>query len=124
MNPVFNDDNTGGDNSSNYKTKIIFEDNNLPQVTNNIPTEYSLSQNYPNPFNPSTLIKYSIPNGGLVKIKVYDIGGKEVSVLVNEIMNPGSYSIDFDGSKLSSGVYYYRIEAEKFIETKKMLLLK
>ncbi|MCI0717124.1 MAG: T9SS type A sorting domain-containing protein [Chlorobi bacterium] len=91
---------------------------------NGIPTVYSLSQNYPNPFNPVTNIKFAIPNGGLVKIAVYDITGREVAALVNQSLNAGSYTVDFDASSLSSGVYFYSISAGNFTDTKKMVLIK
>jgi hypothetical protein len=89
-----------------------------------IPTEFSLSQNYPNPFNPRTTIKYSIPQRSFVSITVYNILGKEVSKLVNEEKLSGSYEVQFDGNRLSSGVYFYRLQAGKFSETKKLMLLK
>jgi hypothetical protein len=106
---------------------------------NEIPEAYSLSQNYPNPFNPSTKIKFSIPKGitdkglqPLVQIKVYDINGSEIETLVNKNMNPGSYEIDFDGRKYSSGVYFYKLVVSdastslstSFSETRKMVLIK
>ena len=90
----------------------------------NIPDKYSLSQNYPNPFNPTTKIKFDIPKQGLVSVKVYDVLGKEVATLVNEVKSAGSYNIDFNGTNLSSGVYFYRLESGTFIETKKMMLIK
>jgi hypothetical protein len=94
-------------------------------LTNNeIPTVYDLSQNYPNPFNPTTTIKYSIPKSGFVSLKVYDILGKEVANLVSQEMAAGYYSVNFDGSNLGSGVYFYRIESAEFVQTKKMLLIK
>jgi hypothetical protein len=93
-----------------------------PQVE--IPCEYYLSQNYPNPFNPLTKITYSIKEAGLVKLRVYDILGSEVATLVNEEKLAGSYEVNFDGSKLSSGVYFYQLKADNFINSKKMLLLK
>jgi Secretion system C-terminal sorting domain len=89
-----------------------------------IPKEYSLIQNYPNPFNPATTIQYSVAGRRIVTLKVYDILGREVATLVNKEKNPGVYEIKFDGSKLSSGVYFYRIQAGNFVQTKKMLLLK
>jgi carboxypeptidase T len=89
-----------------------------------IPITYELQQNYPNPFNPSTTINYSIPRDQIVTLKVYDILGRQVSELVNGIQKAGSYTIAFDGSKLSSGVYYYKIQAENFIETRRMVLVK
>ena len=93
-------------------------------VLNNIPKEFSLLQNYPNPFNPRTTIKYSIPQTSFVSITVYDILGREVSKLVNEEKLSGSYEVQFDGSKLSSGVYFYRLHAGDYFKTKKLMLLK
>ncbi|MBM4157466.1 MAG: T9SS type A sorting domain-containing protein [Ignavibacteria bacterium] len=89
-----------------------------------IPLEYKLSQNYPNPFNPLTKISFSIPKSDFVKLAVYDILGKEVSVLVNERRNSGSYIIDFDASSLTSGVYFYKLTSGDFTDMKKMILLK
>jgi hypothetical protein len=83
-----------------------------------------LSQNYPNPFNPSTTIKFELPNTSHVSLNVYDILGREVSVLVNERKAPGSYEVKFDGSNLASGVYFYRLQTESFVDTKKLLLLR
>jgi hypothetical protein len=85
---------------------------------------YDLSQNYPNPFNPVTTIKYQIPKSGVVTLKVYDILGKEVANLVNEYKDEGKYNINFDASKLASGVYIYQIKANDYISSKKMMLLK
>ena len=90
---------------------------------------FSLDQNYPNPFNPTTKIKYSIPHvetGYIpsINLKVYDILGREVASLVNETKAPGNYELTFDASKLSSGIYFYRLTAGNFIQTKKMILLK
>jgi hypothetical protein len=89
-----------------------------------IPAKYELSQNYPNPFNPLTRVKYQIAKAGNVKLVIYDISGKEVKTLVNTNQEAGYYEISFDGYSLSSGVYFYRITANNFVETKKMLLLK
>ncbi len=88
------------------------------------PLSFSLSQNYPNPFNPSTLIEYQIPNDAHVKIKVFDVMGNQVAVLLNGNVSAGSHVIRFNGSKLASGVYFYRIEAGGFSETKKFILIK
>ncbi len=88
------------------------------------PIQYTLEQNYPNPFNPNTTIKYSIPEDGMVKIRVYNLLGQEVMTLVNNIQKAGRYEIVFDASKLASGVYYYRMESLKYISIKKMILLK
>jgi hypothetical protein len=91
---------------------------------NNNPAKYSLSQNYPNPFNPSTTITYALPKAGNVKLTIYDVLGREVKTLVNEYKTAGTYNVTFDGSSLSSGLYFYRINAGGFTETKKMLLIK
>lgn len=85
---------------------------------------YELKQNYPNPFNPTTNIEYTLPSNSIVKIKVYDILGKEVKTLVSENKIPGNYSVEFDASNFSSGVYYYQLQAGDFIQTNKMLLIK
>ncbi len=89
-----------------------------------IPTSFELEQNYPNPFNPSTTISYQLPVSGQVTLKVFDILGKEVATLVNTQQSAGIYQIEFDASQLTSGVYVYRIDAENFVQTKKMVLLK
>lgn len=89
-----------------------------------IPITYSLSQNYPNPFNPVTKINFSIPKQGIVKLKVYDVLGKEVMTLVNEQRPAGNYSVEFNASNLSSGAYFYRIEAGEFIDVKRMIVIK
>lgn len=91
---------------------------------NNSPYSFSLSQNYPNPFNPVTMINYSIPQKGLVTVKVFDVTGKLVKTLVNETMEAGSNSILFDASSLASGVYFYNIVSGGFTDTKKMILVK
>ncbi|GEM_PF-2003254 len=96
-------------------------------ITNNntgVPKVYSLSQNYPNPFNPSTDIKFALPKAGLVKMVIYDILGRLVETPVNEYKEAGNYTINFNASKLASGVYFYRITANDFVDTKKMLLVK
>jgi hypothetical protein len=87
-------------------------------------TDYSLSQNYPNPFNPVTNIRYSIPQDGNVTFKVYDMLGNEVAEYVNGFQKSGIYTVTFDGADLASGVYYYKLEANNFSETKKMMLVK
>jgi len=96
---------------------------------NVVPGKFSLEQNYPNPFNPSTTINYSIPAVGsgyipTVQLKVYDILGREVATLVNKELKPGNYKVTFNASSLASGVYFYRIVAGNFIQTKKMVLVK
>jgi len=98
--------------------------NSIKITSDNIPKEYNLYQNYPNPFNPSTILKYSIVKKGEVKLTIYDILGREVSVLVNEVKDPGYYEVNFNASNLASGVYFYRLVAGNFVSTRKMLLLK
>ena len=89
-----------------------------------IPREYSLEQNYPNPFNPSTKINFKLPQKEFVTVKVFNILGKEVAILINEQKEAGKHEVDFDASGLNSGVYFYRIDAGTFVETKKMILMK
>jgi hypothetical protein len=89
-----------------------------------IPTKYSLSQNFPNPFNPVTKIRYQIPVSGFVTLKVYDMLGNEVSSLVNEEKSAGEYTVSFDGSRLASGVYFYKLTQGSFTDTKKLILMK
>jgi hypothetical protein len=88
------------------------------------PKDYALSQNYPNPFNPSTNIKFELPKSSDVKLSVYDVLGREVSVLVNERRNAGVHEVKFDAAGLSSGVYFYRMQAGSFVVTKKLLLIR
>ncbi len=112
-----------------YKLKQIdnegqFTYSSIIEVDLGIPQEFSLSQNYPNPFNPSTTIKYSIPVSNVVSLKVFDVLGKEITTLVNGYKNAGNYEVNFDGSKLSSGTYFYQLKVGQFSETKKLLLLK
>jgi hypothetical protein len=88
------------------------------------PRYYDLAQNFPNPFNPITRIRYQIPEPALVIIKAYDVLGNEVATIVEGEKYAGSYEVDFDGSKLSSGVYYYILTAAEFSQTRKMILLR
>jgi len=89
-----------------------------------LPGAFKLEQNYPNPFNPTTRIAYSVPVRGNISLKVFNLLGQEVATLVNEEKTPGNYFVQFDASKLSSGVYYYRLEAGSFLSVRKMLLIK
>lgn len=102
---------------------VINQTTNVVDVSSKIET-YSLLQNYPNPFNPSTNIEYKIPSNGFVSLKVFDILGKELVSLVNKQQDAGTYSVQFDASNLSSGLYFYQLRSGDFIEHKKMLLLK
>ena len=89
-----------------------------------MPKEFKLNQNYPNPFNPSTTIKFSVPKDGNVSLKVYGINGGLVKTLVNQRVIAGNYSADFDATGISSGIYFYKIDADGFVQTKKMILIK
>ena len=89
-----------------------------------LPESLALSQNYPNPFNPSTTIKFELPRASEVNLTMFDILGREVSVLVNDRRNPGVYQVKFSGSNLASGVYFYRLSAGNFVQTRKLLLLR
>jgi hypothetical protein len=88
------------------------------------PERYELHQNYPNPFNPSTTIKYELPTASIVRLGVYDMLGREVSVLVDEVRNAGVHEVKFEGGTLSSGVYFYRLQAGDYVATKRLLLLR
>ncbi len=90
----------------------------------NIPSKFLLAQNYPNPFNPVTNIKYSVPQNTFVKISIFDVMGREVSAPVNEYKQAGNYEINFNAENLGTGIYYYRITAGEFTDTKKMVLIK
>jgi hypothetical protein len=121
--PVWTDERAGGYNMDIYTANINTVVGVEP-VAKNVPDEYKLYQNYPNPFNPTTNIKYQIKNSGYVSVKVFDILGKEIETLVNEKQFPGSYEVKFDGSNLPSGVYFYKLESDRFSEVKKLILLK
>jgi len=113
--------------SEGFKPHLYFYSRiltNIVQEENRNYTIFRLEQNYPNPFNPSTTIKYSIPKQRDVTLKVYDLLGSEVLTLVNKLQFKGKYEVDFDGSDLTSGIYFYRLQAGDFVETKKMILMK
>ncbi len=105
---------------SNYISTVT----SIKNLQSFLPVKFRLFQNYPNPFNPATTINYSIPKASFVTIKVYDVLGKEVAALVNEEKPRGNYKLEFDAGKLSSGIYFYRMQAGGFVETQKLLLLK
>ncbi len=117
-----------GDTKFQYRLKQIDYDGSFGYTdiveVEVVPEQYELLQNYPNPFNPSTKIVFSIPEASFVQLKVYDVLGNEVSTLVNEEHNAGVYSIDFSGTRLTSGTYFYRLKAGNYVEIKKMVLLK
>ncbi len=93
-------------------------------VENTLPTVYSLSNNYPNPFNPTTKIKYDLPRESMVTLKVFDVLGREVTTLVSQNQKAGYYEVNFNASQLATGVYIFRIQANDFVQTKKMMLVK
>ncbi len=105
------------DGKFTYSKQIQMEVNSLPK-------EFALFQNFPNPFNPVTKIKYAIPVDGLVNISVFNMLGQKVKQIINTNIKAGTYEVNFDGSKLSSGTYFYRLESGTFSQTKKLLLLK
>ena len=116
--------------NSNFDTSSVVSVEEI--YSGNIPEEYCLSQNYPNPFNPITKIEFAIPEEGLVSLKVFDLLGNEVATLVNEELAPGKYEVEFSASggsessikQPASGIYFYQLKAENYIETKKMILIK
>jgi len=113
----------GTDGSSVWKrplTEVI----GIKPISSKIPDKYSLLQNYPNPFNPTTNIEFTIPKTGLVKLTVFDLNGRELAALVNEVLKVGKYSVDFNANNLSSGVYFYKLQANDFVQTKKMIIIK
>jgi len=121
---------TGSTYSSEFASQNVWLIKIAPDITaideayqTNI-NNYHLQQNYPNPFNPTTKINYQLPNMSLVILKVYDVLGKEIATLVNEEKPAGSYEVEFDATQLSSGIYFYKLQAGEFVETKKMIYLK
>ncbi|MCX6160777.1 MAG: T9SS type A sorting domain-containing protein [Ignavibacteriae bacterium] len=112
--------NTGYD----ITTLELAQTSGIRKIEGKTPTAYSLSQNYPNPFNPVTRIRYDLPRAGVVRLAVYDVMGREVEMLVNERQAAGSYEAVCDGTRFASGVYFYRLTAEGYGETRKMLLIR
>ena len=117
-----------GNYISNFSHNTSFTDIQWPGATSvddlTIPREFNLAQNYPNPFNPATKIQFSIPSNQNVNIAVYDVLGNKVAELINEFKSAGTYSVNFDASSLSSGIYLYRIISNNFVQTNKMMLVK
>jgi hypothetical protein len=111
-------------NVSIEELSSLVKDSTIISSSIQLPLDYYLDQNYPNPFNPQTNIQFAIPQSGFVTLKVYDILGREVTTLVNEFKNKGTYTITFDASNLTSGVYFLSIMASDFNQTKKMILAK
>lgn len=115
--------NPNGEIRGQYRTGAL-NPIGVEQISNEVPGVFSLSQNYPNPFNPNTKIKFAVPVASSVKLVVFDVLGREVSVLVNGQLKAGTYEADFDGFRYASGVYFYKIEAGSFTSIKKMVLVK
>ncbi|MBZ0201475.1 MAG: T9SS type A sorting domain-containing protein [Ignavibacteria bacterium] len=112
-----------GSNIGVYR-RPIGELTNIHSISNNVLHSFMLYQNYPNPFNPTTEIKFDVPNSSIVNLIIFDALGKEVAALVDEELNAGEYSIDWNASTYPSGIYFYRLVAGEFTETKKMVLIK
>jgi len=104
--------------------QLIDISTDVKELQQMVPAKYSLEQNYPNPFNPVTNIRFSIPEAGMVTVKVFNILGQEVTTLVNGYQNAGTYNVDFNAANLTSGVYFYSINTPNFSSTKKMMLMK
>ena len=118
-------DNRVGGTGFDIWANILEWDNPVGIETDRIPSTYLLHQNYPNPFNPSTIISYSISKSDFVTLTIYDILGREIQTLVSEFQIANIYSVNFDASKLSSGIYFYRLQVgHEFVGTKKMLLMR
>ena len=114
-------------NSENLVNTVLISEDGVTSVKGNnleVPSTFTLSQNYPNPFNPSTRISFSIANAGVVSLTVYNVLGNEVAELVNGFTPSGDYSIEFDGTNLSSGIYFYKLSINNVTQTRKMMLLK
>ncbi len=136
-NQLFNGELTINNSDSTFRLALIGVSgivNGITNISGEIPNAFSLSQNYPNPFNPVTKIHFQIPllrgvsvengRGVFTQLNVYDILGRQVETLVNEQLSPGTYEVDFDASKLTSGFYFYKLSTDKFTETKRMVLVK
>jgi hypothetical protein len=126
---VWSDNRTSGTTGTgvwaqNINSAGIIGQVGINQISSEVPDRFSLSQNYPNPFNPTTSIKFKVQSSKYVELKVYDVMGREAAVLVNENLGAGEYEVKFDASKLSSGMYFYKLEADGFSEVKKMMLVK
>lgn len=107
-----------------WKRELVQMVTSVEPATSEVPRQFRLAQNYPNPFNPSTIIKFELPKTSQVSLTVYDVLGRQVAVLVNERREAGVYEVKFDGSGLSSGVYFYRLTAGSFVQTHKLLLMR
>ena len=95
-----------------------------PLSSRSIPKEFQLEQNYPNPLNPTTTIQFALPKRSSVTLKIFDILGRHITTLVDEEFEPGEYKVHFEAGEFASGVYFYRIQTEEFVRTKKLMLMK
>jgi photosystem II stability/assembly factor-like uncharacterized protein len=123
---TFDNDNylyAGTQNGKVYRSKISTS-TGVNTITNQMPNTFELYQNYPNPFNPTTTIEYQIPSQSFIVLKIFDLLGREVATLINEKKDAGSYSVQWNASKQSSGVYFYQLSAEGFVNIKKLIFLK
>ncbi|HEY3250234.1 MAG TPA: T9SS type A sorting domain-containing protein [Ignavibacteria bacterium] len=135
---------TAGGVTLNYIASLQYLPIGITPISNNVPKSFSLFQNYPNPFNPVTKVRFQIPllrdlpaevsaqagvsadggRGVLTELTIYDLLGREIAILVNEQLQPGTYEVSFDGSSFSSGIYFYRLSTGDYTESKKMILIK
>jgi len=111
-------------NESGFWYQTINISTTVEKVSNSLPAEFRLEQNFPNPFNPMTTIAFAIPKRLSVTLKLLDVLGRERATLINALLEPGEYRVVFDGKGLSTGTYFYRLQAEGFVQTKKIQLLK
>jgi photosystem II stability/assembly factor-like uncharacterized protein len=114
-----------GNNLIMYKWDGVFPSSFDQKITNKIPKNFNLYQNFPNPFNPVTKISYSLPQSGLVRLKIYNVLGQEIQTLVNKFQKAGEYNVDFEAKNLSSGIYFYKLQVgSDYVQTKKMILMR
>jgi len=104
--------------------RSVMSTTSVREVHRELPEEFALEQNYPNPFNPSTNVRFQIADLGLASLRIYDVLGREIATLVNEELKPGSYEVTWDASGRASGVYFYRLQTENYVDTKKLMLVR
>jgi len=130
---IYTDNNSRADQSYIYRLKQIDSDGSFSysgelHVGSGAPASFDLKQNFPNPFNPATMISYTLPASGMVQLKIYNATGEEITTLIGELQDAGSYQIGFNGSGLASGTYLYRItvssDAGVYTQSRKMIILK
>lgn len=120
--PIWFDDKSGIHQA--WTCEVTIKPIGITQINSNVPMKSQLKQNYPNPFNPTTVIEFNINKPGMIHLSIYDINGKLIDQLLNQNLNAGEFRIIYNANKLSSGLYFYKLNTQNFIETKKMLLLK